>query len=173
MRRIGKIRNHLDDDTAANTINALVTSRLDNNNSLLAGASSANINRLQLAQNASARLLTRSRKHDHISPILSQLHWLPVEKRVTYKALVQVYKALNDDSYPLYLRELFVEYSPNRVLRSSDVHRILCVPRSHNTYGDRALAKFAASAWNALPDNIRTCTVFSSFKRALKTHLFV
>jgi hypothetical protein len=80
IRRIAKVRNHLDDETAARTINALVTSRLDNNNGLLAGTSTGNIHRLQLAQNASARLLTRTRKYDHIGPILLQLHWLPVER---------------------------------------------------------------------------------------------
>ena len=172
LRRIGKIRNHLDDDTAARTINALITSRLDNNNSLLAGTSHANIHRLQLAQNASARVLTRSRKYDSIGPILKQLHWLPVERRITFKILTQVYKALNDSLYPLYLRQLFVEYSPRRSLRSSDAYRIVCVPRSHNAYGDRQFSKYAAIAWNSLPDTVRACTNLGSFKRAIKTHLF-
>ena len=70
IRRISKIQNHLDNDTAASTINAFIMSRLDNNNGLLAGTSKANIRRLQLAQNASARMLTRTKKYDHIEPIL-------------------------------------------------------------------------------------------------------
>ena len=73
------IRNHLDNDTAASTINTLISSRLDNND-LLAGTSKGNIRRLQLAQTASAHMLTRTKKYDQIEPILRQLHWLPVEK---------------------------------------------------------------------------------------------
>jgi len=172
IRRISKIRNHLDNDTAASTTNALITSRLDNNNGLLAGTSKGNIRRLQLAQNASARLLTRTKKYDHIEPILKQLHWLPVEKRIKFKQLVQVYKALNDNQYPQYMKELFQKYTPSRSLRSSNVHQKLCVPRSRNAYGDKAFAKSAAVAWNALPDTLRSAPTLNRFKSVLKTHLF-
>ena len=51
-----------------------------------------------------ARLLTRAKRSEHISPTLRQLHWLPVERRIVFKVVVQVFKALNNDSFPLYIR---------------------------------------------------------------------
>jgi len=51
------------------------------------------IHRLQGVQNAAARLVTGTRRRDHISPVLRQLHWLPVRQRVTFKLAVLVFKA--------------------------------------------------------------------------------
>ncbi len=58
-------------------IHAFMTSRLDYCNALLGGCS-ARLNKLQMVQNAAARVLTRTMKYDHISPVLSTLHWLPI-----------------------------------------------------------------------------------------------
>ena len=58
------------------------SSRLDNGNALLCGITERQLNKLQLAQNAAARMLTRTRKVDHISPVLQRLHWLPVRYRI-------------------------------------------------------------------------------------------
>jgi len=58
---------------------SFMTSRLDYCNALLAGCPASSINKLQLVQNAVARVLTRSRKYDHITPILSSLHWLTIK----------------------------------------------------------------------------------------------
>jgi len=51
--------------------------------------------RLQAVQNAAARLITGARRRDHISPVLRQLHWLPVRQRVQFKLAVLVFKALH------------------------------------------------------------------------------
>ncbi len=63
---------------AETLIHAFMTSRLDYCNALLGGCSAHLINKLQLVQNAAARVLTRTRKYDHISPVLSTLQWLPI-----------------------------------------------------------------------------------------------
>ncbi len=78
LRNISKIRNILSLHDAEILIHAFVTSRLDYCNAVLSGCSSRNIKKLQLVQNAAARVLTRTKKYDHITPILSTLHWLPV-----------------------------------------------------------------------------------------------
>lgn len=171
IRRVGKIRGHLDEGTATKVLHALITSRLDINNGLLAGSPQSNIRRLQVAHNASARMLTRTKKREHISPVLERLHWLPVNKRILFKILITVYKSLHDSAFPLYMKELISEHKPVRSLRSGDSMH-LSVPRSHNTYGDRAYINYAPSAWNALPQNLRTACSLTSFKRLLKTHLF-
>ena len=84
LRRIAEIRRFLTRAAAENLIHALITSRLDFCNSLFAGLPSSAIKRLQAVQNAAARLLTGTRKFDHISPILHELHWLPVQKRKVF-----------------------------------------------------------------------------------------
>ncbi len=65
-------------------INAFMTSRLDYCNALLGGCSARLIKKLQMVQNAAARVLTRTRKYDHISPVLLTLHWLPIKHRIDF-----------------------------------------------------------------------------------------
>ncbi len=98
---------------------AFMTSRLDYCNALLGGCSARLINKLQMVQNAAARVLTRTRKYDHISPILSTLHWLPIKHRIDFKILLITYKALNGLA-PQYLSKLLSHYSPPRLLRSQN-----------------------------------------------------
>ena len=92
---VGKIRKYLDGPTAEKIINATVTSHLDYCNSLLYGTKQSHIDRLQCCQNNAARIISKRRKFDHISPVLKELHWLPVEHRISYKILILTYKALN------------------------------------------------------------------------------
>ena len=73
IRNVNSIRKILTDETAATIIHALITSRIDNGNSLLTGITDRLLRKLQLAQNAAARILTKTRKFDHITPILQEL----------------------------------------------------------------------------------------------------
>ena len=63
-------------ETVRTLVHAFVTSKLDNYNALLYGLRKYKIQRLQYALNSTARLVTLSRKHDHISPVLMELHIL-------------------------------------------------------------------------------------------------
>ena len=69
-------------------------------------------------KNSAARLVTRIDRRHHIKPVLQQLHWLPVEQRIHYKVLLQVYRALNGLA-PAYIAELLQEHVPCRELRSA------------------------------------------------------
>jgi len=72
--------------TAAKTLDqAFIARRLDYCNSLLYGVSHSLIRKVQSVQNAAAWLLTGTRCGDHISTVLHQLHWLPVQRRVDFK----------------------------------------------------------------------------------------
>uniref|UniRef100_A0A8C1SEN9 Reverse transcriptase domain-containing protein n=1 Tax=Cyprinus carpio TaxID=7962 RepID=A0A8C1SEN9_CYPCA len=79
LKNISKLRPMLSMSNAEMLIHAFMTSRLDYCNALLGGCSARLVNKLQLVQNAAARVLTRTRKYDHISPVLSTLHWLPIK----------------------------------------------------------------------------------------------
>ena len=78
--------------------NALVSSRLDYCNSLFRGLSSLNQHKLQSIQNTLARIVTNHRKYALVTPILKQLHWLPVQYRCMFKAAALVYKFLHSGS---------------------------------------------------------------------------
>ena len=41
------------------------------------------LRKVQSVQNAAARLFTSARRCDHITPVLHQLHWLPVQRQTS------------------------------------------------------------------------------------------
>ncbi len=95
LRNIAKLQNMLTVSDAEKIVHAFMTSRLDYCNALLGGCPASSINKLQIVQNAAARVLTRSRKYDHITPIVQSLHWLPIKFCISYTILLLAYKALN------------------------------------------------------------------------------
>ena len=173
---IGKIRKCLDRSTTEKIVNACITSRLDYCNSLLCEIPKVLRDKLQLCQNSAARLITRSRKYDHITPILVDLHWLPVEYRIKFKIMLITYKALHDLA-PLYIKELLSEYVPSRGgLRSSSHLNMLSENNYSNrlaTAGGRSYSVVAPRLWNALPRSLRDPKLsLAMFKKGLKTHYF-
>ena len=91
LYRLSSIRHYLTTEATKSAINALVTSRLDYCNSFLVNLPASQILRLQRVQNNAARLITRTSRHDHITPVLRGLHWLPVASRIHFKVLVLAY----------------------------------------------------------------------------------
>jgi hypothetical protein len=129
------------------------------------------IERLQRVQNCAARLITGAARRDHISAVLRDLHWLPVQLRIDFKILLLACKCINGTA-PVYLRGLLTLYCPQRALRSAD-KLLLQEPRSRSvTYGDRAFACAAPRLWNKLPSSLRASSDVSAFKKDLKTFLF-
>ncbi len=94
LRQLTKIKSFLSLADLEKVIHAFISSRLDYCKALYSGISKRNLQRLQLIQNAAARLLTRTKKRDHITPILAALHWLPVSFRIDFKIVLLVFKAL-------------------------------------------------------------------------------
>ena len=132
--------------------------------------SAASLRKLQRVQNTAARILTGSRKYDHITPVLRQLHWLLVEYHVQYKILLVTYKALQGQA-PGYIKDLLQFRTTGCTLRSSardDLH----VPQTKlRTYGDRAFTVAAPNPWNSLPFSLRQSPSTVLFKKQLKAHL--
>ena len=75
-------------------VHAFISYRLDYCNSLLFGISDGLLRCLQSVQNAAARLVTGALRCDHITPVLRQLHWLPVRQRVVFKIAGLVHQSL-------------------------------------------------------------------------------
>jgi hypothetical protein len=129
--------------------------------------------KLQHVQNITARIVTKTLKYDHITPILREFHWLPVEYRVEYKIFTFTYKSLDDQS-PAYIKDMIDVYIPARNLRSQINSVTLVVLKSRTVrYGDRWFQTAVAKLRNALPPGIKDCNTMPSFKRALKTHYFM
>ena len=116
---IAKIRKCTSSTHCKILIQAFITSKLDYCNSLLSGLRQDHINKLQLVQYSAARLLTGTRKHEHISPISRSLHSLPIPEKIDFKLLLLTFKSLNDVAPP-YIEEPLVRYRPTRTLRSAD-----------------------------------------------------
>jgi len=171
IRNIGRIRSYISDDACKTLVCSLVTSRLDYGNALLYGVNRTVIDRLQRVQNTAARMITRRRKHDHITPTLVALHWLPVQYRCQYKILLYVIKSLHGTA-PAYLSELIAIHRPSRTLRSENSARINPPRIRTKTYGERRFDKSAATLWNNLPHEIRVLDSIDAFKSKLKTFLF-
>ena len=156
LRSIGRI---MTAESTKGAVISLVTSGFDYCNGLLCGIPEELICKLQRVQNNAARVGKLTKKHDHITPVQKELHWLPVRKRIEFKILLLAYKCLHGTA-PSYLREMLKEYVPPRTLRSTSKN-LLCEPRTNmKTYGDRSFSACAPKLWNQLPNNI------------LKTHLF-
>jgi hypothetical protein len=146
-------------------------SRLDYCNSLYFGVDKCLLRRLQLVQNAAARLLTGKRRYDHITPVLASLHWLPVVFRIQFKILLFTFKSLHGLA-PKYMSELVCIHAPSREIRSAQ-QMLLDVPRCRQkTKGDRAFAVAAPNLWNSLPLSLRSAQSIEQFKTQLKTHFF-
>ena len=160
------------DKSIANTVAcSIVATRLDYCNSLLYGTSKSNLVKLQHVQNTLARVVAGTRRREHITPVLKDLHWLPVEQRIQYKVALITHKVLTEKQ-PQYLTELVSAYEPPRQLRSSTQH---LVARSHNArskMGERCFSSAARSTWHMLPANLRELSNTRLFKSHLKTFLF-
>lgn len=127
---------------------------------------------MQRVQNTAGRLVSRSSKYDHITPLLQQLHWLPISYRVVFKILLLVLKARHG-LCPGYVSEAELqERKSSRVLPSSSL-RLLATPTSTTkTCGDREFSVCTPKLWNGLPNHDRNVGILSLFKKNLKTCLF-
>ena len=170
IRNLGRIRKYLTPKATEQLVHAFITSRLDMGNALLFGLPQQEIKRLQIRQNIAARIVTRTKPREHISPVLVDLHWLPVHFRIRYKILLLTYRALNGQS-PTYISDLITVHTATRQGLRSAGQTLLSTPRFNRSWGDRSFANSAPHLWNSLPENIKSSTSLDSFKRLVKTHL--
>ena len=170
LRNINRIKGFLSQKDQEKLIHAFISSRLDYCNGLLTGLPKKSIKHLQLIQNAAARVLTRTKRSEHITPVLKSLHWLPVSHRIDFKSLLMVYKSQNGLG-PKYICDMFREYKPSRALRSKDSGQLV-QSRVQTKHGEAAFSCYAANKWNKLPVEIKLSPNVDIFKSRLKTFLF-
>jgi len=165
------IRPCLDRNTANMIACSIVGSRLDYCNSLLYGTSQTNISKLQRVQNTLARIVVGSARRDHITPVLRDLHWLPVASRIEYKVALLTFK-VRLTHQPEYLLSTVQDYTPTRNLCSAS-QNLLSSRRTHTAIAQQSLNYASSHVWNNLSSRVKNCTELETFKRHLKTELFL
>jgi len=171
---INRMRQYLSQQSTETLVHAFITSCLDYCNGLLYGLPDCLLNKLQQVQNACARLIFKEQKFCHVTPLIYELHWLPIRYRIEFNILLITFKILNFLA-PTYLSSLISLRLPSKYnLRNSSDKLLLNYPciKSKATLGDHSFTCAAPKLWYALQFDIRSTSTVSTFKTKLKTHLF-
>ena len=178
IRDFRRIRRHLTKTAAITLANALVSSKLDYCNSLFRGLSRGDLHKLQCLQNSVARIITKSSKLSHITPVLIKLHWLPIKYRSIFKTLTIIYKFL-DSGLPQYFSPYLSYYTCSvNTRRSRPDNLYLNVPayvsscHKSRVHFQNSFAYDGPTLWNDLPHNVRSAPTLNLFRKRLKAHLF-
>jgi len=163
-------------DTAHVIVRALVHSRLDYCNAVLAGLPANQLFQLQSVLRAAARLVLRLLGRASVSAAMrNSLHWLGYPQRVTYKLCLLTYKCLQG-WVPAYLARLCMSIASvagRSRLRSADNNELVIPKTQTVTLGDCAFSSSGPTSWNSLPPALhRQCVSLQCFKHSLKTFLF-
>ena len=152
LYKLSSIRHYFTTEATKSAVNALLTFRLDYCNSLFVNLPASQIFRLQRIRNYTARLITRTSRYDHITPVLMGLHWLPIASRIHFKVLVFAYRCVNGLA-PTYLSELLHIRTPDERLRKDyapTLHQ--CITKK--SIGESAFGTTASRLSNLLAGNI-------------------
>ena len=101
LRNLSRIRKYLTKESAAVVVHTFVTSKLDYCNTLLYGLPKCELQRLQYVQNTAATVVLQISRFQHITPVLCEVHWLPIHYHIIFKIVFLVYKSLNGTSQEL------------------------------------------------------------------------
>ena len=173
LRRLRHLRNIISETNMQRLVSALVISRLDYCNGVLAGLPSTTLAPLTRVLHAAVRLVANLRHDDSVSEAMKNLHWLPISQRITYKLCLLMYKAAHG-LCPSYIVDLLTPLSTleSRAKLRSHGSNDYNIPRVQTQFGRRAFSVAGPLAWNALPKTVQSAKDITVFKKLLKTHLF-
>ena len=166
--QINRVKYLFDRRTLITIINSLVFSKLFYCSSVWANTTKKNIELLQTVQNFAARIVSGTRKFDHVTPILKQLQWLPIIKQLAVRDATMVFKCLNGLAPP-YLCQRFKTRSEVHNCNTRNRDR-LHIPLRRTAAGQRAFTFRGQKLWNSLPDEFQSITNLDVFKVKIKQH---
>ena len=172
IRALRHIRSSLTTEAAKTVAVAIIGSRLDYCNSLLAGTSASNLARLQLVQNTLARDVAQKSRYCHITPVLAGLHWLPVRHRINFKIATTAFQVLHHQQ-PLYTLLRFFQGTHLHDHFTSSSINISAPLRKTSMATSKSFSSTASQVWNKLPIHISSALTLPVFRRHLKHHLFL
>ena len=108
----------------------------------------------ECTKNAAARFITGARKYDHISPVLRDLHWLPLRQRIIFKIATLMHQCMNGLA-PSYLATDCIAISSmsgRRQLRSAASGQLYNPRTKTMTFGPRSFKVSGPTIWNDLPN---------------------
>ncbi len=170
LKNLRAIKPFLDMEVANTAAYAFVSFHLDAGNSIFYVIAQGQLQRIQRTQNTAARIITNTRRYEHINPVRHQLHWLPIQERIEFKVCL-IYKALHNMA-PLYLTQFLSHKIVPRQLRCKDQHLLHAPLTSLKYAGDRSFQKATPMLYNALTVTMKTAPSQAVFKKRLKTYLF-
>ena len=171
LRNIHNIRGKLDFNTAKTVVQALILSKLDYCNSLLAGTPQCYLSRLQCVQNMACRVVCNLRKYDHVSASMYSLHWLKVREHITYKIAYLVH-CCKMRWAPQYLIDVLPTVTHNCSLRSSISGNIPSAKCQTILVSEGSFSAVGPKIWNSLPPGVQFENSSDGFRKGLKTFLF-
>ena len=166
LKDIGKIKKYLERSRLERLVHAVISSRLDQCNSLLVNMSTDNMHKYQKLQNAAARLILGRRRRDSATEALRELHWLNIDTRITFKIILIVFKLI----HRLCAENITLDYKAFNG-RPTDF-LMLNTPNFKTKYGKRMFVYNGTRLCNALPVELRMEEDVEQFKKRLKTLLF-
>ena len=162
-------KNSFDTKTLSEVISSLVISKMVYCSSVWSNTSASNVKKVQSIQNFACKIITKSRKYDHVTPLLRELNWLPVDKLLYFRDASLTYKCVNN---------LAPDYLCNKLIKRSSIHDrrtrthdSLQIPVFKTAAGQRSFAYRAVHIWNNLDKNLKDCSSLKILKVALKKHL--
>ena len=167
LMQINRVRQSFDQTTLLKIMSTLVFSKMFYCSTVWSNTTNKNITKLQLLQNFACKIVTGTRKYDHVSPLLRQLNWKPVQQCLDYRDLVLTYKCVKNLA-PEYLCKKFQKCPHDRATRNRDLFQI---PRFKTSTGQRTFSYRAVKLWNNLDKDVKDSKSLNSFKKALKALL--
>ena len=167
--QIKRVKTSFDGKTLEQLVSLLVFSKMLYCSIVWSNTSTTNIKKLQLVQNFACKIVTKTRKFDHVTPLLRELNWLSVDQLLFFRATVMTYKCMNHLA-PSYLSSKFVKRSDihNRRTRNREA---LQIPFFRSASGQRSFAFRGARLWNNISPELRQCASLKAFKEKLKSHI--
>ena len=167
--QISRIRHLFSKEVLYIMINSIVFSKLFYCSAVWSGTYKQNIHKLQLLQNFAARILTETKKYDHITPVLKTLGWLTIEEQLWLRDVTMIYKCVNN---------LVPSYISCKIGKRSNTHahnlrnsEDLNLPKCRTAAAQRGFFYRAVKAWNGLNNNTRSAQSLRSFKKYAKAEL--
>ena len=155
LRIIAFIKKYLDDDSMKTFVLNYIITRLDYCNSLYHELPVYQLKKLQLVFNRAARLIVGTAPRERITPVLIDLHWLPIKARIVFKICVLTYIALNTGK-PNYLRNKLSKFTTElgvSIRHSHDPHRLN--EPMNKEIGTRSFKYSAPRLFNSLPRSVK------------------
>ena len=145
---------------------SLLMSRVDYGSATLAGLLARLLHRLQSVLHTAVQLVYGSRKFDHVTPLLRDLHWLRIPERIAFRLAVLTYCCLHRLAPPYLAGELHRVADVESQLRLRSASTVVLIVPATVTTGECAFPVPVTRIWSSIPQLCNVIAVASSLSAA-------